>query len=339
VNFPCLVSLPRCHGYAWHSAVARLLVLCLGFGTGCGLVPLPASEDDEEPQTVFRTLARLEVSSDRLYRAIADQADVAGYSQQLQLQSDLAGPLTPSDMERVTEAFRSSLKVMLFDLAPARFWERHLASYYASTLSEEEARTLVETYEHVGRLPLSRLQELRQTFLVDRLRDLLPEVRARSYRFKVSHHAMAPTLLPGDFVIVDQAAYRTAHPQQGDVVLFRFPDDQGPLLIYRVIGVPGDQVQVRDQRVSVNGEALPEPYVQHTDGRILTGTVRDHLGPVTVPPDHYFVMGDNREWSLDSRFLGTISLETIIGQAIFIYWSVDPGTGTPRWKHLNQPVR
>lgn len=82
-----------------------------------------------------------------------------------------------------------------------------------------------------------------------------------------------------------------------------------------------------------------EPYVQHTDESILAGTVRDHLGPLTVLPESYFVMGDNREWSLDSRFLGSISQEMIVGQAVFIFWSVDPGTKTPRWGHLNQPVR
>jgi signal peptidase I len=303
------------------------------------MAPVSRVDQDAEPQTVFQKLARLEVTSDRLYRAVADQADVEGYSRQLELESDLASPLTSSEMERIAQAFRSSLKVMLFDLAPARFWERHLASYYAARLSEAEAGTLVETYEHVALLPLSRLQELRQTFTADRLRDLLSEVRARSYRFKVSSQAMAPALLPGDHVVVNLAAYHTDRPRRGDVVVFRFPDDQGPLLIDRVIAVPGDQVQIRDQRVSVNGEALLEPYVQHTDESILTGTVRDHLGPVTVPPDQYFVMGDNREWSVDSRFLGSISLETIVGKAVFIYWSVDPKTQTPRWEHLNQPLR
>lgn len=301
------------------------------------MVAVPLSEGESE--TVYETLARLEVSSDRLYQAIVDQADVVGYSQQLELQSDLAAPLIPSDMEQVSAVFRRSLKVMLFDVAPDRFWERHLASYYASTLSEAEAGALVESYDQMARLPLSRVQELRQGFVSGRLRDLLPEVRARSYRFTVSTKAMAPTLLPGDHVIVNQAAYGMAHPQRGDVVLFRFPDDQGPLMLYRVIGVPGDQVQITDQQVSVNGDLLPEPYVQHLDKTIQPGTVRDRLGPLTVPPDQYFVMGDNREWSLDSRFLGAISLEMIVGQAIFIYWSVDSGTQTPRWDHLNQPVR
>jgi signal peptidase I len=334
-----LPSVPCFKGRVRNGTVIGLLVVWIGLGAGCGTAPFALSEHDGEPQTVFQKLANLEVSSDRLYLSIAEQADVVGYSRQLQLESDLADPLTPSDMEGVAQAFMSSLKVMLFDLAPAKFWENHLAQYYVSTLSAAEARTLVETYERVVRMPSSRLQELRGNFVTDRVPALLPEVRARSYRFKVFSKAMAPTLLPGDHVIVNQAAYRAASPQQGDVVVFRFPDDHGPLLMYRVIGVPGDRIQVRDQRVSVNGVVLMEPYVQHTDESILTRTVRDHLGPLTVPPESYFVMGDNREWSLDSRFLGSISQEMIVGQAVFIFWSVDPGTKTPRWGHLNQPVR
>ncbi|HSA87489.1 MAG TPA: signal peptidase I, partial [Nitrospira sp.] len=67
--------------------------------------------------------------------------------------------------------------------------------------------------------------------------------------------------------------------------------------------------------------------------------VRDNLGPVTVPPDSYFVMGDNREESLDSRFLGPIDKELILGRAVYIYWAVDPGTKTPSWDRLDLPVR
>jgi len=339
LNVTRILTMIYSSGYGWQGIAAALFLSCLGVGTGCSMVSVSFVDGGEEPRTAFQKLAQVEVSSDRLYQAIADQADLAGYSRQLQLESDLAAPLTPSDMERVSEVFRRSLKVMLFDVAPDRFWERHLASYYASTLSEAEAWALVESYDQMVRLPLSRVQELRQAFVSGHLRDLLPEVRARSYRFTVPTQAMMPTLLPGDHLIVDQTAYETAHPGRGDVVLFRFPDDQGPFLIYRVIGVPGDQIQITDQRVSVNGEVLSEPYVRHMDDRIQLGTVRDRLGPVTVSPDHYFVMGDNREWSLDSRFLGAISRETIIGRAVFIYWSVDPATQTPRWDHLNQPIR
>jgi signal peptidase I len=150
---------------------------------------------------------------------------------------------------------------------------------------------------------------------------------------------MVPALLPGDHVIAHTSAYQAVEPQRGEVVVYRYPDKNGTLFLHRVIGVPGDRVEVHSQVVSVNDEALTEPYVEHTDPSSMSGNVRDNLGPVTVPPDTYFVLGDNREESLDSRFLGPISKEQILGQVLCIYWSVDPGSRTPRWDRLNQPVQ
>jgi signal peptidase I len=296
------------------------------------------SDRDGESQAIFHQLAGLEVASDRLYQAIADQADVVGFSHQLEIESDLAGPFTSSEMERIAQSFVRSLKVMLFDLAPPNFWEHHLAQYYASTLSAAEARRLVRRYDSEILMPTSRVQELRWNFVTDRLPDLLPVVRARSHRFQILHEAMAPALLPGDHVIVHKTAYDTAEPQRGDVVVYRYPDEKGTLFLHRVIGVPGDRVEVRDQVVSVNEEVVAEPYVQHTDRSSMAGNVRDNLGPVIVAPDAYFVLGDNREESLDSRFLESVGKEHILGQVVFIYWSVDPGTRTPRWDRLNQPM-
>jgi len=241
-------------------------------------------------------------------------------------------------MERIAQSFVSALKIMLFDLAPAHFWEHHLAQYYVSTLQADEAQMLVNGYEKELLMESFRLRELRLNFVNDRLRDLLPVARARSHLFEVSSAAMVPAFLPGDHVIVNQAAYHAGRPRRGDVVVFRYPDDAGQLFLHRVIGVPGDRIEIRDQVVSVNGQAVAEPYVQHTDTSIMVGNVRDHLGPVTVPPGSYFVMGDNRENSLDSRFLGSVSQEHILGRVVFIYWSVDATTKTPRWDRLNQRV-
>jgi signal peptidase I len=296
------------------------------------------SDQDSEPQAVFHQLAGLEVASDRLYELVADQADVVGFSHQLEVESDLASPFTPTEMERIAQSFVRSLKVMLFDLAPANFWEEHLAQYYASTLSAAAAQRLVEGYGSEVLIPTSRVQELRWNFVTDRLPDLLPAVRARSHRFQISNEAMVPALLPGDHVMAHTAAYYTTEPQHGDVIVYRYPDENGKLFLHRVIGVPGDRIEVRDQVVSLNEEVLAESYVQHSDRSSTAGNVRDNLGPMTVPPDAYFVLGDNREESLDSRFLGPISKEHILGQALFIYWSVDPSTRTPRWDRLNQPV-
>jgi len=268
-----------------------------------------------------------------------DQADVEGFGHQLEVQSDLASPLAQADLERIKPAFEGSLKVMLFDLAPANFWEQHLAEYYAGILSIEEAQTLVDGYDSQRLYASSRVQDLRRSFLTDRLSKLLPVVRARSQMFEISNVTMVPTLFPGDHVVVNRAAYHTAGPQRGDIVLYRYPDEEGKRLVHRVIGLPGDRVEIRAQMLLVNGEVATEPYVQHTDSLMGPGNVRDHLGPTTVPPDAYFVLGDNREESLDSRFLGPISKAQILGQVVFVYWSVDRGLRSPRWDRLNRLVQ
>ena len=329
----------RTGGRASQRLAACLLVLCSGLWAGCSETALVAPDAAREPQAAFQQLAHLEVRSDRLYQAVAAQADAVGFSHRLELLSESAVPFTARDMELIEQSFMRSLKVMLFDLAPAHFWETHLARYYASVLQAPEAQTLVERYERLALDPASRLQELRRTFVTERLPDLLPAVRARSQTLQISHAAMVPTLFPGDQVILHRAAYHTAAPQRGDIIVYRYPDENGQRFVHRVIGIPGDRIEIRDQVVSVNGTALAEGYVQHTDVASMAGNVRDNTGPVTLPPDTYFVLGDNREESLDSRFLGPVGRDHILGQVLFIYWSVDPDTRTPRWGRLNHRVR
>lgn len=323
---------------------SRLVVLCMvGVGlslwTGCSETSLTVSHVDQEPFTVYQQLARLEVTSDRLFQVIAAQSDTVGYSRLLEAQSGLSTPLTLTQIDRIEQSFVHSLKVMLIDLAPTNFWEDHLADYYGTRLPGEEAQGLLARYDDESLSPLSRLQNLRESFVRDRLPELLPVVRARSQIYQTPSQAMEPALLPGDHVIVHQVAYQAADPQQGDVVIYRYPDENGKRFLHRVIGLPGDQIAIRDQVVYVNGEALSEPYTRHSDRSSMAGHVRDHLPPITVPPETYFLMGDNREESLDSRFLGPINKAHVLGRVLFIYWSVNPDTQAPRWERLNQLVR
>jgi signal peptidase I len=338
LNFKILSNMSHVFGKSSNRMAISLLVTWSGLWAGCGTTPVPQSDRDSESQAVFHQLAGLEVASNRLYESIADQSDVEGFSHQLEVESDRVSPFTSLERERIAQSFVRSLKVMLFDLAPANFWERHLAQYYASTLSIIEARRLVEDYGDEILIPTSRVHELLRSFVRDRLPDLLPEVRTRSRLLHISNVAMVPTLLPGDQVFADRAAYHAAEPRRGDVVVYRYPNEDGTRFIHRVIGIPGDRIDVRNQVVSVNEEVVTEPYVQHTDRSNMVGNVRDNLGPVIVPPDTYFVLGDNREESLDSRFLGPIRKEHILGQARFIYWSIDRGRGIPRWNRLNRSV-
>ncbi len=174
--------------------------------------------------------------------------------------------------------------------------------------------------------------------------------------FKIPSGSMVPTLTIGDHILVTKFLYnikapfgdtilvRFSEPQRGDIIVFKYPEDESKDFIKRVVGIPGDRIEVRSKRVWINGELLPEPYVQHTDLNVLPHQVqpRDNLGPLTVPPDSYFVMGDNRDQSLDSRFWGFVKLPKIKGKAFLIYWSWN-GQGSlshwVRWERLGRTIR
>ena len=168
--------------------------------------------------------------------------------------------------------------------------------------------------------------------------------------FKIPSGSMIPTLLIGDHILVSKLAYgiqwpsqckfsagfppvncyasqalfEFGKPQRGDIIVFRFPEDEEKDFIKRIVGVPGDTVQLRNKAVLVNGVVLNDkPFTQRIDPGVIDGTInpRDNFGPVTVPDDAYFVMGDNRDQSLDSRFWGFVREEKIRGKAFRIYWS------------------
>lgn len=133
-------------------------------------------------------------------------------------------------------------------------------------------------------------------------------------------------------------------PQRGDIIVFVTPEDETRDYIKRVIGLPGDKVEVRNKRVFINGQPLTEPYAQHVDPAVLPHHVspRDNLGPLTVPPDSYFVMGDNRDQSQDSRFWGFVRSEKIRGKAFIIYWFWDDRGDVRhwvRWERIGKVIR
>ena len=173
--------------------------------------------------------------------------------------------------------------------------------------------------------------------------------------FFIPSGSMLNTLLIGDHLLVSRIVYgvtvpftntvllRFAEPGRGDVVVFRNPmnpaDDD---FIKRIVGTPGDRIEIRDKVVYVNGEKLDEPYVRHTDPDIRPGR-RDNLAQFTVPQDSYFCMGDNRDESYDSRFWGFVPRNTIRGKAWIIYgswpeFSLD-GLTRIRWERTGNLVR
>lgn len=157
--------------------------------------------------------------------------------------------------------------------------------------------------------------------------------------FKIPSGSMKSTLLVGDHILVTKFAYGITipildkeiidlgSPQRRDIVVFRYPVDPSKDFIKRVIGVPGDTIRIQDKRVFVNGEEQNEPYIQHVDPGILPASVgpRDNFGPITVPEHSYFVMGDNRDESYDSRFWKFVDKSALKGKAFVIYWSWNSG--------------
>jgi len=135
--------------------------------------------------------------------------------------------------------------------------------------------------------------------------------------FTIPSGSMLDTLLVGDYILVDKSVYRTRAPQRGDVVVFKYPQDERRDFIFRIIGTPGETVQVRDHAVLIDGRVLDEPYARrdspaHPRGDLpAVCTYAYGCEPLVVPPDSYFVMGDNRVNSLDSRYWGFVKREKI----------------------------
>jgi signal peptidase I len=150
--------------------------------------------------------------------------------------------------------------------------------------------------------------------------------------FKIPSGSMLETLQIGDHLLVNKFIYglkfpftnwvllNIDDPEHGDIIVFQFPKNPSQDYIKRVIGTPGDVIEIRDKVVYRNGEKLDEPYLRFADPHIEK-TTRDNFGPITVPEHKFFVMGDNRDESYDSRWWGFVDREKILGKAWIIYWS------------------
>ena len=150
--------------------------------------------------------------------------------------------------------------------------------------------------------------------------------------YRIPTPSMAATLRPGDRVLVDRVSYRLHDPRRGDVIVFRYPRNEAVTFVKRVVGLPGETLLLRGGRLLVDGRPLREPYVHRTAGVADTTwpetpldgtTVRrpwSLLEPYTVPADTYFVMGDNRTQSDDSRDWGVVPRADVIGAALIVYW-------------------
>jgi len=170
--------------------------------------------------------------------------------------------------------------------------------------------------------------------------------------FKIPSGSMEPTLLVGDHILVNKLIYgvripftearwpQFVFPRRGDVIVFVYPEDRTKDFIKRVVAIGNDTVEIRNKKVIVNGQEVDDPYAYRGDRTVLPGNVspRDNMGPVTVPPEHLFVMGDNRDFSHDSRFWGFVPASDVKGKAFLIYYSARTFMGV-RWDRVFEVIR
>lgn len=155
--------------------------------------------------------------------------------------------------------------------------------------------------------------------------------------YKIPSGSMKPTLLVGDHIIVDMS-YKD--PQRGDIIVFKYPEDPSRDYIERVIGVAGDVIEGLNKIVYVNGKPENPNHGTHKDPRIIPASMqpRDTFGPITVPANSLFVMGDNRDYSYDSRYWGFVDFEALKGKALYIYLSWDKDNISVRWDRIGNNI-
>ncbi|MBI4791652.1 MAG: signal peptidase I [Deltaproteobacteria bacterium] len=158
--------------------------------------------------------------------------------------------------------------------------------------------------------------------------------------YKIPSGAMIPTLLIGDQILVDKHIYKNKELSRGDIVIFPYPVKPEQDFIKRVVALGGDTFEIKGKQTYLNGKLLQEPYAIHKDPKIFPAeeNQRDFYGPITVPTDSVFVMGDNRDNAYDSRFWGVVKKDTIKAKIINIYWSWDKEAGSVRWYRIGKQI-
>ncbi|MDD4997360.1 MAG: signal peptidase I [Syntrophales bacterium] len=171
--------------------------------------------------------------------------------------------------------------------------------------------------------------------------------------YKIPSGSMKPTLLIGDHILVSKFNYGIklplirstlipfGTPKRGDIVVFIYPEDRSKDFIKRLVGVPGDTIEIRDKKILINGLPYKDEHGVYVDHMIIPGSVqpRDNFGPVTVPEKKLFVMGDNRDESYDSRFWGMVDQRDVLGKALIIYWSWNGEDRDVRWNRIGSLLK
>ncbi len=196
----------------------------------------------------------------------------------------------------------------------------------------ERSKEVRKVTQHRERKPLWR--EYLETAIIALVAAVLLRVFVVS-AYRVSSSSMEGSLYEGDYIFVNKLAYEYGtDPRPGDIIVFKYPNNPTKEYIKRVVALEGQTVQVADKVAYVDGEVAEIPiHSKHIDKRIIPGDLsfRDNFQPYVVPEGEYFVLGDNRDDSRDSRFWGCVPRENILGKAIFVYWSWTPDKDAPGW--------
>jgi len=172
--------------------------------------------------------------------------------------------------------------------------------------------------------------------------------------FKIPSSSMVPTLQVGDHILVWKFMYGlkvplvdkklfAQCPDRGDIIVFVYPRDRSKDFIKRVIGLPGEKIQIMGAKILVNDKPLEDPWGYYAESHVDTNSTRDNYGPTVVPPQSLFVMGDNRDNSQDSRYWGFVDLNAVKGNAFMIYFSWNKTSRSLfnkiRWTRLGDLIR
>lgn len=153
--------------------------------------------------------------------------------------------------------------------------------------------------------------------------------------YKIPSGAMSPSIEMGDYLFVEIIP-KDEEISRGDIIVFQWPKDRRKNFIKRVVGLPGEVLEIKSKALLINGQPLQENYVVHHDPAFRAQ--RDDFGPMTIPEKHVFVLGDNRDQSNDSRFWGCVERSLIESKARMIYWSWDKASKKIRWNRLGKKI-
>ena len=165
-------------------------------------------------------------------------------------------------------------------------------------------------------------------------------IRNYAQPYKIPSGDNAPTLLIGDRIVTD-LRLAAKNPNRGDLIVFEYPKKPKKDFVKRVVAIGGDIVEIRNKVLLINNMVIQKTVAVHNDSNVLSTSQspRDNYGPVTVPENSYFVMGDNRDHSYDSRFWGFVKKSKIKGTVKSIYWSWDHEKATVRWNRIGKKIQ